>query len=62
MIVEADFKDKRGTSTPLSYAVQYGREETVKLFLGRDDVEADSKDDKGWTPLSFAAWHGQDGD
>ena len=30
----------------------------VKLLLARDNVEADSKDNDGWTPLSRAAWGG----
>jgi ankyrin repeat protein len=33
----------------------------VKLLVERDDVEADSKDEDGWTPLSWAARRGHEG-
>ena len=33
----------------------------MKLLVGRDDVEVDSKDDHfGWTPLSYAAHNGHE--
>jgi ankyrin repeat protein len=32
----------------------------VKLLVERDDVVADSKDNNGWTPLSWAAEQGHE--
>ena len=32
----------------------------VKLLVERDDIEADSKDSYGWTPLSRAAQQGHE--
>jgi hypothetical protein len=46
--------------TPLSYAVERGNEEVVKLLLGHPGVEADSKDIYGRTPLSYAAEEGNE--
>lgn len=34
-------------------------EAVVKVLIERDDVDADSKDNAGRTPLSYAAWNGR---
>jgi ankyrin repeat protein len=44
----------------LSWAAGEGYDVVVKLLLDRDDVEADSKDNHGQTPLLWAAEQGQD--
>src|SRR5947207_4857108 len=38
-----------------------GNEGAVKLLLNTAEVEADSKDNKGRTPLSYAAMNGHEG-
>lgn len=48
-----------GGWTPLSWA-ENRHEAVVKLLVERDDVEADSKDWYGWTPLSRAAEKGRE--
>ncbi|EGO29202.1 hypothetical protein SERLADRAFT_456645, partial [Serpula lacrymans var. lacrymans S7.9] len=48
---DVNLQDRRGM-TSLSYAADCGNEEIVKLLLARDDVNADSKDEEGRTPLS----------
>ncbi|KAH0543788.1 hypothetical protein FGG08_001970 [Glutinoglossum americanum] len=46
--------------TGLSVVASIGLAKVVQLLLERDDVEADSEDGEGWTPLSLAAWHGHE--
>ena len=46
--------------TPLSRAAEEGHEAVVRLLLSRDDVIADSRDNRGRTPLSWAAERGQE--
>ena len=46
--------------TALMLAVESGHEAVVKLLVERDDVEADSKDKNGRTPLSHAAERGHE--
>jgi len=55
---DAYSKDSDGR-TPLSYAVDRGHEEVVKLLLDTGMVDADSMDDFGRTALSFAAENGE---
>ena len=43
------------SQTPLSRAAEEGHEVVVRLLLSRDDVAADSRDNEGRTPLSWAA-------
>ncbi|KAI5782441.1 ankyrin repeat-containing domain protein [Pyronema domesticum] len=38
-------------------AARFGRTEVLKVLLERDDVEIDSKNKDGWTPLSFAVYN-----
>jgi ankyrin repeat protein len=47
-----DSKDPAYGQTPLSLAAEYGHEAVVKLLVEREDIEADSKDANGRTPLS----------
>ncbi|KAL8668528.1 MAG: hypothetical protein Q9168_006848 [Polycauliona sp. 1 TL-2023] len=49
-----------GGQTPLHWAVTNAYEAVVKLFLARDGVEADLKDDDGRTPLWYAAEDGNE--
>ncbi|KAK4191238.1 hypothetical protein QBC35DRAFT_538128 [Podospora australis] len=44
--------------TPLSWAVAFGHEDTVKLLLSLRGIEPDRKDVNGRTPLSLAAEDG----
>ena len=44
----------RGGDTPLSRAVWIEYVETVELLLTQDDIDPDSKDVHGKTPLSLA--------
>ncbi len=44
--------------TPLSLAAMEGDEATVKMLLEQDDVEIDSRDKYGQTPLAWAAENG----
>ncbi|CAG9939384.1 unnamed protein product [Clonostachys rosea f. rosea IK726] len=50
---------------PLSWAVMRGREAVIKLLLDTGKVDVDVRDNKGRTPLSWAAegsyWAGEDG-
>jgi ankyrin repeat protein len=55
----ANSKGRDGKS-PLSIAAENGREVVVKLLLGRDDVELNSKDSYEQTPLSLAARSGKE--
>ncbi|OBT88437.1 hypothetical protein VE02_03297 [Pseudogymnoascus sp. 03VT05] len=42
--------------TPLSHAATaYGQETALKLLIERDDAEVNSQDNKGLTPLMWAA-------
>ena len=54
-----DLKDGQGQS-PLLIAVREGHEEVVRMFLERNDVEADSKDVVKRSPLSWAAGYGHE--
>ncbi|KAK3935766.1 hypothetical protein QBC46DRAFT_461901 [Diplogelasinospora grovesii] len=54
---KADLKDKDDL-TPLSYAAGTGYEAVVKLLLDSGEVDTDSRDEHGWTPLSLAAMYG----
>jgi ankyrin repeat protein len=38
--------------TPLSHAAEEGYDEVAGLILAQDDVDADSRDEKGRTPLA----------
>jgi ankyrin repeat protein len=42
----------------LGYAAGNGHAAVVKLFLATGQVDADSKDSYGWTPLAYAAANG----
>ena len=50
----ADSKDSRG-QTPLLHAATQGHSEVVQLLLTGDDVDVNSKDNGGGSPLSRAA-------
>lgn len=57
---ESDCADSAGR-TPLSYAAMHGHEAVVNLFIERDDVDLDRRDDVfGQTPLSIAAENGHE--
>ena len=43
---------------PLSWAAREGHEAVVKLLLA-EEVDTDSKDKYGWTPLSLAVQKGK---
>jgi len=45
---------------PLSWAAEYGREESVQMLLERNDVNPNSADKSGRTPLSWAAENGHE--
>ncbi|KAJ3555615.1 hypothetical protein NPX13_g10321 [Xylaria arbuscula] len=51
---KTDIRNSSGW-TPLFWAAENGHEATVKLPLTAKVVDPDSKDVKGWTPLSRAA-------
>ena len=40
--------------SPLSYTTKHGNEAVVKIILGRDDVEVDTRYEAGRTLLSYA--------
>ncbi|OAL55039.1 hypothetical protein IQ07DRAFT_531702, partial [Pyrenochaeta sp. DS3sAY3a] len=44
--------------SPLSWASEKGREGCARLLLAREDVDPDSKDHNGCTPLAWAARYG----
>ena len=46
--------------TPLSWAAGGGHEAVVKLLLGPNDAEVDSKDNFGGTPLLWVAGKGHE--
>ena len=54
--VEVNTKDNsdHGRSL-LSYATEHGNEVVVKILLGQDDVEVDTRYEAGHTLLSYAA-------
>ena len=57
---ELNSRDENG-QTPLSWAAVNGHEAVVKLLLSRDDVAADSRDNRdGRTPLFWAARNGHE--
>ena len=41
--------------TPLGWAAGNGHEAVVRILLGRDDVDPNKPDNKGRTPLTYAA-------
>ncbi|KAA8902942.1 hypothetical protein FN846DRAFT_954798 [Sphaerosporella brunnea] len=41
-------------STPLAFALQYGREDIAQLILGKDGVEVNHVDQKGYSALDYA--------
>jgi ankyrin repeat protein len=45
---------------PLNAAVFHGNESAVQALIMRDDIEANSKDENGWTPLLCAAMKGHE--
>jgi len=47
--------------TGLHLAAYFGVDATVQLLLATVGVDADSRDDNGWTPLSWAAANGYEG-
>ena len=47
--------------TPLHWAASSGRLEVVKYLSSRDDVDADERDNYGYTPLNRAATNGLNG-
>jgi Ankyrin repeats (3 copies) len=47
-------------TTGLQLSARFGLYYFVKLLVERDDVEADSKEYDGRTPLSYAAWEGHE--
>ena len=53
-------RDSRG-DTPLMWAVEYGNNLMVQLFLGQQDIEPDMVIQHGRTALSFAAESGNEG-
>jgi ankyrin repeat protein len=57
---DVDLKDIHGR-TPLSYAAEKGRETTVKLLLGTNKVNVNSKSDTQTTPLMYAIENGHTG-
>ena len=44
----------------LFLAVNHGHEAVVELLLAEDGVDLNSKDNNGWTLLSWAAWRGHE--
>jgi ankyrin repeat protein len=58
--VDANSMDKNGR-THFSRATARGHEEVVELFLERNNVKADIKDDYGRTALAYAAFQGGGG-
>ena len=55
----ADFRLPSYRMTPLSWAAYGGHEAVVKMLLERDDVEPDTVDGFGESPLFKAAEEGQ---
>ncbi|KAF4636667.1 hypothetical protein G7Y89_g1421 [Cudoniella acicularis] len=55
---DTDLKDDRYGRTPLSRAVENGKEAIVKLLLATNSVEPDSKDRIGRTPLFYGVKNG----
>ena len=54
--VEVNTKDDSDHGrSPLSYATEHGNEVVVKILLGRDDVEVDTRYEAGRMLLSYAA-------
>ena len=52
--VDVEAKEKSTGRSPLSHAVRVGSESSVKALLGTNDVNVNSKDDCGITPLMWA--------
>jgi len=46
-------------SPPLFIAVDYGHLDTLCALLDDAGISVDSKDDRGYTPLQWASWNGQ---
>jgi ankyrin repeat protein len=42
-------------------AVNEGQGTVVTLLVAREDVDMNSRDDSGWTPLSLAIKNGREG-
>ena len=58
-----NLRDNEGR-TPLSWAARCGREELVSLLIKQDNVDVESKDNEGLTPIDHArntAWSGGKG-
>jgi ankyrin repeat protein len=52
--IKPDLADPLSNHTPLSLSAQKGYAHFVKLFLRREDVDLNSKDRFGWSPLFHA--------
>jgi ankyrin repeat protein len=52
--IKPNLADPLSNHTPLSLAAQKGYLNLVNLFLQREDVDPDSKDCLGWSPLFHA--------
>ncbi|RPB00318.1 ankyrin, partial [Choiromyces venosus 120613-1] len=46
---------------PEHLSPELGHGETVKILFARDNVNTDTAETRRWTPLSWAAWHGNPG-
>lgn len=55
-----DAKYTSNNQTPLCWAAENGHEAFIKLLLNTGEVDADSKDEAGWTPLALAVREGHE--
>ncbi|KAF1972853.1 hypothetical protein BU23DRAFT_580629 [Bimuria novae-zelandiae CBS 107.79] len=58
---DAEFESRLEQNIFLDYSARYWGGHAATLLVERDDVEADLKDSNGRTPLSLAAWRGDEG-